>query len=241
MRKKIFIIYFFLLYIGSFAAQAQNFATGDRLEVLSEKDGKWYSATIKAIQEDNYLISYDGYASSYDQVIPFSSSRLRKANTEIEGVKSYIKVNKGQTTSFKGNIKEGEKITLNWAALSNMACFPATRFVEFEGNHLFYWVDLPVRSEMYITVKPLNGKRINVYAYSGFDGSTLPPDVVSCVSCEAGYEKWSAMKTPKNFQKSAGNQTIRLNAINNPYRVLIGVAGAKGVLEGDFELTISVR
>ncbi|WP_154658260.1 hypothetical protein [Eisenibacter elegans] len=200
-----------------------------------------YAGTVQEVRNEGYMISYDGYSAAYNETIPFGSKRLRAVGSAaLEGV-DYIAVERGKTSVRRGNLNTGKTLPLAWAALSSMACFPATRFVEFEGNHVFYWVDLPARSEIFITIKPLTGKRINVYAYSGFDGKTLPPDVGSCVSCEAGYEAWSAAKPPKNFQKSAGEHTIRLNAINNPYRVLIGVAGAKDVVEGDYELNISLK
>ncbi|WP_279633553.1 hypothetical protein [Leptospira noumeaensis] len=35
--------------------------------------------------------------------------------------------------------------------------------------------------------------------------------------------------------------TIELRAVGNPYRVFIGVSGAKNITEGDFELTVEVK
>ena len=236
--RNIFLLVLFLL--ACISLQAQKFETGDRVEILYEKDSKWYAGTIKEVKPEGYLVGYDGYASSFDEVIASNSPRIRAMNTQIAGVKAYIKVKKGQSTKLKGNVREGKTISLEWAQLSTMACFPGTRFAEFEGNHVFYWMDLPTRSEVTITVKPLNGKRINVYAYSGFDGKTLPPNEGRCVSCEASHEQWNPAKPPQDFTRSAGVQTVQLRAINNPYRVLIGVAGARGVSEGDFELEVSL-
>ena len=217
------------------------FSEGDRIEILYPKDQKWYPGIIKKVSNDGYLVSYDGYASSYDETVPVNRLRTVR-NIGIRGVKSYIKAEKGKVIAIRGNIREGRIIDdLDFAQRSSMACFPGTRFVEFQGNQIFYWMDLPSRSEVTITVNPLTGKRINVYAFSGFDGQTLPPDVSSCVSCEAGYETWSAANPPRDFTKSAGTQKIQLRAVNSPYRVLIAVSGAKGVTEGDFELKVALE
>jgi hypothetical protein len=239
-NMKTFYVFIWCLLWGGLLqeSKAQKFEKDDRVEVRFEKDQKWYAATIKEVRADGYWVGYDGYAASYDELVPLASPRLRPLNTEIAGVKAYIKAKRGQEVSLKGNLRDGKVIPLEWAQLSTMACFPGTRFQEFQGAHVFYWMDLPQRSEVTITVKPLQGKRINVYAYSGFDGRTLPPQESSCVSCEAGYEQWSAAKPPSDFSKAAGSQQVRLRAVNQPYRVLIGVAGAEGVQEGDFELKV---
>ncbi|MEO0641327.1 MAG: hypothetical protein AAFY70_16455, partial [Bacteroidota bacterium] len=95
----------------------------------------------------------------------------------------------GNPTIVTGNISSGESLDdLDWAALSNVACFPATRFIEFEGNQVYYSVEIPQGSEMKLTVTPTGEKkRINIYGYINFDGSNTPP-VQSVTSCEAGYE-----------------------------------------------------
>ena len=95
----------------------------------------------------------------------------------------------GNPTTVTGNVSEGEVLeSLDWAALSNVACFPATRFVEFEGKQVYYSVNIPQGNEMRITVTPTGDKRrINVYGYINYDGNNTPP-VQSVTSCEAGYE-----------------------------------------------------
>ena len=144
---------------------------------------------------------------------------------------------KGKTMSYNGDLSEGKHFPLDWAATSSMACFPATRFEEFRGNHIFYVFELPRYSKVKVTVVPTDGKRINIYGMSGHDGKSLPPAITHCVSCEAGYEKYVGKP---NLNKSAGAQTIEFMAINNPYKILIGVAGAKGVDSGKFQLQVSL-
>lgn len=237
--KNTFYTLIFVLLPLLLLAQNTTFKPGDRVMVLSEKDGKQYPAVVKSVENGLFHISYDGYASSYDETVP--PARLQPFNPGGSSTLPYIDAEKGQTFSVQGDITGGALLPLAWAAQSNMACFPATRFVEFEGKHVFFRTQVPVRSEITITVTPLDGQRINLYAYSGFDGEALPPEVASCVSCEAGYEMWAGHQPPKDFTRSAGPQRVRLRAIDRPFDVLIGVAGAKGVTEGRFELKTSTE
>ncbi len=159
-------------------------------------------------------------------------------NYDSKPAKVYsLKAEKGKALSYKGNISEGKTIPLEWASTSNMACFPATRNEEFRGNHLFYKLELPKYSKMKVTVIPQDGKRINLYAISGYDGQSLPPNISRCVTCEAGYAKYVGNT---DVTKSAGAQSVEFMAINNPYNVLIGVAGAKGATSGEFIIKVEL-
>ncbi len=148
-----------------------------------------------------------------------------------------IKAEKGRYLNYNGNISEGKTIPLEWASTSNMACFPATRNEEFRGNHVFFRLEIPKYSQMKVTVTSKDGKRINLYAISGYNGQSLPPDISSCVTCEAGYAKYVGNT---DLTKSAGPQSIELMAINRGYHVLIGVAGAKDATSGEFELRVEL-
>ena len=147
---------------------------------------------------------------------------------------------KGETVQIAGDLSAGQQIPIDWAASSQVACFPATRFVEFQGNHVFYRVELPRYSKIIITVQPEGRKRINLYGMSqGADPSrhAVPPQITTAASCEAAYPKY--VGTP-NLSQGGASQSIELNAINNPYSILIGVAGARDVLEGGFTLQVQI-
>lgn len=214
-----------------------KYEAGERCEI--EYKGDWLGGMIEAVNTDgSYTVSWDGYAESYNSKV--EKSRLR-ALTPIKNVPYIVVKRDAEAVLVKGNIKDGSKIDLKWAENSAVACFPGTRFKEFLGNHKFYWMDLPKNSQVFIRVNAPNGERINVYAYSGFDGEKLPPNVVSCVSCEAGYEQWSPTNTPTDFTKSSGPQKVQLRAVNNRYRVLIAVAGADGVLSGEYKMRVEIE
>ena len=74
---------------------------------------------------------------------------------------------------------------------------------------------------------------MSLYAYQdGTTKSVYPPDVNSCVTCEADH-KWDY---PKKGKTQDHTRTVYVNAINNPYRIVIGVAGADGLTTGGFKI-----
>ncbi len=143
-----------------------------------------------------------------------------------------------QVLNLDADLSEGQTIPLTWASSSQVACFPATRFNEFKGNHVFYRVDLPAQSQMTITVKPNNNKRINLYAMRmGVEDRMTPPDIQVVGACEASYPIYAG--TP-NYQTRAKAQSVEFMSIRNPYSILIGVAGAENVLSGSYDLNIEI-
>lgn len=145
-----------------------------------------------------------------------------------------IELKPNATVEVAGKIDDGKAIDLEFAQKSSNACFVAPAFDHYRGNHVFYSAELPKYSEMYITVTADEGAgAINVYAYSvGKTRFDVPPALPSCVSCEA---------SPATSAAVTGPRKIRLNAINNPYNVVIGVAGASGVVKGGFKLSIELK
>lgn len=147
---------------------------------------------------------------------------------------------KGETKAYKGNLKDGVKIhDLSWASNSSVACFPATQNQKFTGNHVVYITELPKRSVMEITLIPSDkNANMSLYAYTtGLNNKALVPNLSSCVSCESDH-KWDR---PKRGKTQDHTRKVRLNAVNNPYRVVIGVAGANGLTDGEFVIKVKVE
>lgn len=153
------------------------------------------------------------------------------AITQVEDLSSAA----SNTTTISGDLSDGEIMDdLTWAANSSVACFPATRFIEFQGNQLYYQVDIPQGKELVVTVTPTGErKRINVYGYINFDGSNTPP-VQSVTSCEAGYELYVG---DPNLSAPGEPQDISFSqAVNRGFTVFVCVSGAKDVTSGTFDL-----
>ncbi|QNJ98076.1 hypothetical protein [Constantimarinum furrinae] len=144
--------------------------------------------------------------------------------------------------SYTGNLSEGVILDdLSWAWSSSNACFPATQQQKFTGKHLFFTGIIPKYSEMTVTVIPKDpNANFSVYAYEiGVNSNDLVPNLPRCIRCEADH------KRERNVRGKAPQDHTRvvtdLVAINNPYRVVIGVTGADGLSEGDFTLVISTK
>lgn len=149
-----------------------------------------------------------------------------------------ITLQKGKTAKVSGKLDGGAQVDLDFAQKSQTACFVGTQFSHFDGNQVAYVVDLPKQSNLDIKAIPSDKNLdISLYAYSmGTTNDYLPPNVPSAVSCEAsfGTNKYSQPYNP------GGAEDVRLNAINNPYKVVIVVAGAQKVTKGSFSLEVTL-
>jgi len=212
----------------------------DRAEIFDAKENKWFGCLIlKANANGTYKIGYDGYADTYDEDV--DAGRLIKptSNTTPTNV-PYIKAKKGNVITVKGNLKNGIVMDdFEWAESSSMACWPGIRNIEFEGKQVAYWFDLPKKSIVKITVTPAStNSRINIYGYSGYDFIKTPPEVSRCTSCEASHPDWVGQP---NLNEPSKPQTIEFNATTIRNRVYFAVCGAKGVLDGDYTITIDLQ
>lgn len=145
-----------------------------------------------------------------------------------------------------GNIKDGQALSsLRWAEQSNVACFPGTRFEMFNGNHVFYRITLPAASSMVVTVSPKNNAQVSLYALRQGNSAadqTVPPNVSSAISCEASYPIYANLgggRTVKN--KDDGTRKVEYISVGSAYSILIGVAGAKGAIDGEFTLKVEIK
>lgn len=152
-----------------------------------------------------------------------------------------VETAKNKISTINGDLKEGVIIQdLSWASTSSNTCFPATQNSKFRGNHVLYSAVLPDNSEMEITVIPDDKNAdFSLYAYQvGTNNNSLPPNVPSCVSCEADH-KWDR---PKAGKKQDHTRTVgNLTAMNNEYKIIIGVVGANGLKTGSYTLRITVK
>jgi hypothetical protein len=145
-----------------------------------------------------------------------------------------------QIITVPGSLKDGVKLkSLAWAWMSSNACFPGTQAAKFTGNHVLYVADLPPRSIMTVTVKPKSDStNLSIYGYQiGVEKVILPEDLQYCVTCEADHER----QFLRRGEARTSTRTMRFNAIGNPYKVVIGVAGANNLTEGDFTLEITLK
>jgi len=147
---------------------------------------------------------------------------------------------KGKTMAYEGNLADGTPLLdLSWAANSSMACWPSTQNAKFNGNHVYFLVQLPAQSEMDIRLVPSDAKaNMSLFAIQDAANNTaLPPDILRCTTCEADH-KWDY---PKRGQTQDHTRSVHLNSTTSDYRVVVGVSGAEGLKEGSFILEITLR
>jgi hypothetical protein len=139
------------------------------------------------------------------------------------------------TTVVTGDLGDGEFIDLDWADLSTVACWPGTEDLNFDGPHVFFATYQPDHTNLVATVTPDAGVDASLYVMQmGTTSHYVPPDVSSVVTCEASYDQ--THDSNPGIEESAS-----VMSVNNPYNVLIGVAGAAGVESGGFTLEVELQ
>jgi hypothetical protein len=237
-----------------------NFSTVPDLAscVTCEADHKWDYPKVGKTQDHKRLVSVNSTTNSYNIVIGVVGADGLKEGEytlyiELQGgetgeaplqepVKIYsVKAEKGKITSVKGDLKDGVIIhDLSWAWRSSVACFPETQASKFRGNHVLYVTELPAQSLMEITVVPDDTQAdFSLYAYQiGLNNPSIVPNLSSCVSCEADH-KWDRPKRNlvQDHTRSVGN----ISSMDNSYKIVIGVAGTKGLIQGGYTLKITIK
>lgn len=237
---------------------ANNFSVVPDLSscVSCEADHKWDYPKKGKTQDHTRSISFNSIKNSYNIFIGVTGNNTLTTGTYIlkielesaaantreqQPVKVFsAKSVKGKILSYKGNLNEGVKLnSLSWASKSSTACFPATQNKKFTGKHVMFTTEIPPRSIMKITIIPMDkSKNLSLYAYEvGTNSKQMVPNLSSCVTCEADH-KWDY---PKKGKTQDHTRSVEVNAVNNPYKVVIGVAGADGLTEGEFILKIEVK
>ncbi len=224
--------------------------------VTCEADQKWDYPKYGKTQDHTRSISFNAITNPYNIFIGVAGAEglekgaytlkidLKTRNTAAEEQRKLTvyqaKSVKGKGIAYKGDLKNGVPIPdLSWASRSSVACFPGTQNKKFSGNHVIYVTEIPPRSKMTVTVVPRDkSANMSIYAYmTGTADTAMVPHLASCVTCEAEH-KWDY---PKYGKTQDHTRSVHLNAVNNPYRVVIGVAGADGLAEGEFALIIKVE
>jgi len=156
-----------------------------------------------------------------DDKTPFSSMTSLDANN----------------TSKAGDLSDGAALSsLDWAWKSSIDCFAPHAADRYSGNHVFYTIQLPADYKLTVNLIPEDAKdEMSLYAYSSAGGTaTLPESLASCLSCKTD---------PASVD--ARNRTIELKATTifeelpqSHHTLVIGVAGAEGVLTGAYTLEV---
>ncbi len=237
-----------------------NFSTVPDLNtcLACEADYKWDYDKVGKTQDHQRVVSLNTVDDAFNVVIGVvGANGLEKGgytlSIELQGGEEALEIKqqevkvipvetaKNKVSTIKGDLKSGVIIQdLSWASTSSNACFPGTQNTKFRGNHVLYSATLPDNSEMEITVIPDDKNAdFSLYAYQvGINNNNLPPNLPSCISCEADF-KWDR---PKAGKKQDHTRTVgNLTSIDGTYKIIIGVVGANGLKTGSYTLNISVK
>ena len=147
---------------------------------------------------------------------------------------------KGKTVEVQGAFEAGAPVEdLSWAWSATNACFPGTQAAKFSGHHVFFATTIPIRSVMTIAVIPRDAHQdVSIYAYMiGTNYFHLPPALPGSVTCEANH-RWDRPWAGKTQDHT---RSVEINAIGNPFNVLIGVSGPSSAVTGGFTLQVTVE
>jgi hypothetical protein len=129
------------------------------------------------------------------------------------------------------DLSTGETLDLSWAQQSAVACFPANQDDLFSGLHRFFAVQQAADQGLAIVLEPEPGVDLSLYTLqvsTQFFG--VPPDIQTAISCDV------------SLKAGAGEvETLSLWGPNNPYNVIIGVAGIQDQSTGRFLLQVSAE
>jgi hypothetical protein len=142
----------------------------------------------------------------------------------------------GQATAA-GDLAAGSCTHLGFAQQSDVACFPATQVDRYQGNQQFFALAEPIpgRSKVTVTATPKPGVDVNLYGFlTGTNDFPVPPRVPGVVSCEVSDS--AGAKNPGVAQSISFQNTSA-----NPFNLFWAVAGPKGVLAGQFDVSVAVE
>ncbi len=224
--------------------------------VSCEADHKWDKPKAGQTQYHTRSITFNSTTKAYNIFIGVAGANgltsgdytltidlkaaIENTTAQVALTTYTIKAERGKTLSYKGDLSKGTIIQdLSWAANSSVACFPSTQNAKFNGNHIFFETEIPAQAEMTITLIPDDvNSNMSLYAFTvGTTSTVMVPELTSCVSCEADH-KWDY---PKKGKTQDHTRSVYLNAATNPYRVVIGVAGAEGLVNGTFVLDVALK
>jgi|GEM_PF-4708210 len=136
--------------------------------------------------------------------------------------------------SWTGNLSDGSVIDLDWATSGGFACYPGTETTNFTGAHVFVNDALSANvGDFFARVNP-SDPTVDVSLYVlklGVDTTEFPPDLPSAVACDTSFDR-----------ENNGNPGVSEAAVaqggSNPYRIVVGVAGANDATSGGYEVEV---
>jgi hypothetical protein len=127
------------------------------------------------------------------------------------------------------DLESGSKLDLAWAQQSAVACFPANQDALFTGPHRFFVLQQGADQALNVRVEPEPGVDVSLYTLQqSTESFVVPPETVSAVSCDTSLNAGPG-----------DEEMLSLWGPNNPYNVIVGVAGVREQAEGRYLLRVT--
>ena len=134
--------------------------------------------------------------------------------------------------TYEDNLTSGEAINLAFA--QEVYCFPATENDNFSGNHVFFEHSQAIGTSVTILATPERKRDISLYVIqTAADSESLPPNISGGggTTCEVSFDQ-------VNDDNAGQPEGLTIPGWENPYRLIIGVAGAHEATEAAFKVEI---
>lgn len=133
------------------------------------------------------------------------------------------------TDSWDGNLSEGAPAD-DIGFLEARACVPGTQNEKFNGNIVWYTYEQPAEKQVYVVVDPESGVDVSLIVSQAPEGSGGEGEDAVTDLCETGLDY--------NGSNGGGEESAKVTSVSLGYHLIIGVAGAFGETEGEFEVEV---
>jgi len=115
--------------------------------------------------------------------------------------------------------------------LESNTCVPATQNEKYNGNWLWYTYEQPAGVQVYVAADPESGVDVSMIVSQAEQGTSGQGASGVTSLCESGLDYGDG--------GNAGQvESVKVTSVDKGYHLVIGVAGAFGEDEGEFELEI---
>ncbi len=134
---------------------------------------------------------------------------------------------------WSGNLSDGEVLDSNWGE-SPYNCWPGTENTNWSGSIVFENDALAEDvGDYHVRVTPTDPTvDVSLVAMKvGTDTTDFPPDLASSIACDTSYDR-------ANDSNPGYSEAVIVQGGQNPYRIIVGVAGANGTTSGAYDVEV---
>lgn len=132
--------------------------------------------------------------------------------------------------SMTGNLSDGAP-EADLGFLESNTCVPATQTDKFNGHWVWYTYQQPAGVQVYVQADPANGVDVSLIVSQDEAGSSATGSSGVTGLCEEGLDYGDS-------GNPGSAESVKVTSVDQAYHLVIGVAGAFGEDDGEFELEI---